>query len=55
MMVFPKEFFEKVDFEKYPQTTKNVKNYPQCKTFLMVSDGESNSAKICWTSHWSSS
>ena len=27
-MVFLKEFFQKVDFEKNQQTTKNMKNYP---------------------------
>ena len=29
--VFLKEFFEKVDFEKYQQTTKNMQNQPACK------------------------
>ena len=36
LMVFLKEFFEKVDFEKYLQTTKkNMKNYPACTEFNM--------------------
>ena len=33
LMVFPKELFEKVDFEKNQQTTKKhgMQNYPECK------------------------
>ena len=27
LMVFPKEFFKKVDFEKNQQTTKNMQHY----------------------------
>ena len=30
-MVFLKQFFEKDDFEKNQQTTKNPENYPSCK------------------------
>ena len=30
-MVFLKEFFEKVDFEKNQQTTKKPEKYPACK------------------------
>ena len=30
-MVFLKEFFEKLDFEKVQQTTKSMKNYPRYK------------------------
>ena len=30
LMVFLKEFFEQVNFEKYQQTTKSMKNYPVC-------------------------
>ena len=30
-MVFSKEFFESVHFEKNQQTTKNMINYPACK------------------------
>ena len=33
LMVFLKEFFENVDFEKYRQTTKSMKNYPLGKEF----------------------
>ena len=31
---FLKDFFEKVDFERYQQTTKNRENYPGCKELL---------------------
>ena len=39
-MVFLKEFFEKVDFEKNQQTTKNMKIFPGGKelTFLGQED-----------------
>ena len=32
LMVFLKEYFEKVDFEKNQQTTKNMQNYPGAKS-----------------------
>ena len=31
LMVFLKEFFEKVDFKGNHQTTKSIQNYPACK------------------------
>ena len=31
LIVFRKEFFEKVDFEKSQQTTKHHENYPACR------------------------
>ena len=34
LLVFLKEFFKKVDFEKKnEQTTKRMQNYPACKEF----------------------
>ena len=36
LMVFPKEFFEKVDFEKNQQTAKNHENCPACKELYSV-------------------
>ena len=37
LMVFLKEFFEKVDFEKKKQEmTKNMKNLPACKEFKVI-------------------
>ena len=36
-MVFLKQFFEKVDFEKNQQTTKSMENYPVCKEFTIKS------------------
>ena len=34
LMIFLKEFFEKVDFEKNQQTTKSMINYTGCKEFI---------------------
>ena len=34
-MVFPKEFFEKVDFEKNWQTTKKLEKFPRGGKELM--------------------
>ena len=39
LIVFLKEFFEKVNFEKIQQMTKNMKNYPEYKelmTYLLI-------------------
>ena len=36
-MVFLKEFFEKVDFEKNQETTKSMKNYPGGVTIEVIS------------------
>ena len=40
-MVFPKEFFENVYFEKIQQPTKSMQNFPACKEFK--ADGNGNS------------
>ena len=34
LMVFLKEFFQKLNFEKNQQKAKNMKNYPVCIYFL---------------------
>ena len=34
LMVLPKEFFEKVDFEKNQQIHKSMQNYPACKELI---------------------
>ena len=47
-MVFLKEFFQKVNFEKNQQTTKKHKNYPVCNELtscLSVSEGFKESAE----------
>ena len=36
-MVFLKDFFQKVNFEKNQQTTKNMKNYQVCNELMCVS------------------
>ena len=40
-MVFLKEFFENVYFEKIQQPTKSMQNFPACKEFK--ADGNGNS------------
>ena len=40
LMVFPKEVFEKDDFEKNQQTTKKLKIYPACKELNTLTVGE---------------
>ena len=37
MMVFLKEFVQKVDFDKLQQTTKSKQNYPEGKKLSIIS------------------
>ena len=36
LMVFQKDFFEKVNFEKNMQMTKNQKNFPACRCWYLL-------------------
>ena len=47
LMVFMKYFFQKVNFEKNQQRTKNMKNYPICNE-LMNSKIHEHSCKILY-------
>ena len=46
MVVFLKECFQKVDFEKIQQTTKNFKNYPVGKELNVHAQLSSESTGI---------